>query len=563
MKKWQVKFVPQSKNKQKRQQEVIDFLLLDRGIKDKNTFFNPPRPSTLTPGEVGIKSEDITRAHQQILVAQKDKKKILVWGDYDADGITGTALLWESLWKAGFKALPFIPDRIDGYGLNVESFKKIYQADPQIGLIITVDNGIVANQEIEAINHLGVDVLITDHHAQGKKLPQAKAVLWSDQVCGATVAWFLAREIAQKNDYALDLLALATVADMIPLVGPNRGLVKYGLTAISQTDRVGLKALMTKAGINQTDLSVYHLGFLLSPRLNAMGRLYNAMDSLRLLCTTDSGRAEKLAQKLESANQERQSLTFQTLETIDELLDEAAVKQNKLIFVTHPSFQAGIIGLAAGRLTERFYRPSVVLSEEDGFFRASCRSIKGFNIIQALKTIDGLIDVGGHPLAAGFVIKKEDLDRVKNSLLSLANKTIADSLLAPQLDIDTQLNFSDLDRNFYQKIADFHPFGLGNPEPLFYTDRVLVRDCRRVGRQENHLKLVLDDLETKKIEETAAFWNEGEGLAAIGFGLGDKEPKIGEEVEIVYNLMINHYRGQDTLELKIKDLRPCRKTKSK
>ncbi|MGI6278446.1 MAG: single-stranded-DNA-specific exonuclease RecJ [Patescibacteria group bacterium] len=556
MKDWQVKFRPLGQTTKKRQKEIIDFLLADRGIMKEKDFFSPPRPTNILPQDVGINPKKIDQAIKIILATKKSGQKVLIWGDYDADGIVGTSLLWEALWKSGIEAIPFIPDRSEGYGLSFSSFKKIYQENPDINLVITVDNGIVAHSEVDKIASLGPKVIITDHHTKGKKLPLAKTIVWSDQVCGATVAWFLARKIVDQDDYGLDLVALATVADMMPLLGPNRSLVKFGLDYLAKTDRPGLKALMKQAGIDSRQgLSVYHLGFLLGPRLNAMGRLYNALDSVRLLCTIDSDRAQKLAEKLDLANRKRQTMTTKALEIAKKSLPEK-IDQEKLIFVHHPSFHPGIIGLVAGKLTESFYRPSVVLAEEDGFCRASCRSVKGFNIIKALKDLDGLIDVGGHPLAAGFTIKKKDLAKVKKQLLSLAQKRIKAKALQPALTIDAKVNFPDLNYGFWKKLNRFAPFGLGNPEPVFYTSQAIIKSLRRVGRNGDHLKLILDDSQTKKVEKTPAQFDIGQQLLpGIGFGLGQEDLQVGDQVDLAFNLILNRYRGQENLELKIKGIK--------
>jgi len=556
MKDWQVKFTPKAKTTRKRQKEIIDFLLASRGVEEKEAFFSPPHPTKLLPPDVGISQAKIDQARKAILSTQKKGQKILIWGDYDADGIIGTSLLWQALWQSGIEAIPFIPDRSQGYGLSLASFKKLYQEHPDIGLIITVDNGIVAHNQIGKITSLGTDVIVTDHHVKEKTLPKAKIIIWSDQVCGAAVAWFLAREIIGQKDYALDLVALATVADMMPLLGVNRSLVKFGLESLVKTSCFGLRALIDQAGIANQELSVYHLGFLLGPRLNAMGRLYNGLDSVRLLCTTDWERAKRLAQKLDSANRERQTMTDQALKKAILVVEKTKQEKQKVIFVHHPSFHSGIIGLVAGKLTERFYRPSIVLSAEDGFYRASCRSIRGFNIIRALKKITELVEVGGHPMAAGFTIKKKDLPQVKKQLLALAEKELTAKLLQPTLNIDAGVAFTDLDYNFWEKLNRFSPFGLGNPEPLFYTPGAIIKSLNRVGQNGDHLKLVLDDSQTKRIEKTPARLDVGQPLlSGIGFGLGQENLAVGDRVDLAFSLIINRYRGRKNLELKLKEIK--------
>ncbi len=558
MKDWQIKFVPQAKTVLKRREEIINFLLADREIKDVLEFFKPQHPSKLTPTQAGINQREIERAIKILWSVKEANQKVLVWGDYDVDGIAGTTILWEALWRSGFNVLPFIPDRAQGYGLNYKSFKQIYQENPDLGLIVTVDNGIVAHWEIDKITKMGVKIIVTDHHARAKSLPpKTSALIWSDQICGAAVAWFLAREVLGNKTYALDLLALATVTDMIPLLKINRSLVKYGLEDLVKTDRVGLRALMNQAGINTEDLSVYHLGFLLGPRLNAMGRLYHALDSVRLLCTLDKERAKSLAQKLDLANRERQLLTEQALKLAEKIVVEENLTKQKAIFVYHPSFHSGIIGLVAGKLTEKFCRPSVVLAEENGFFRGSCRSIRGFNIILALRQLNCLVDVGGHPLAAGFTIERKNLDRLKKEFLTLAEKEIDKKALIPVLTIDAQVSFTDLSRSFFLRLDQFKPFGLANPEPLFYTSGVIIREIRKVGRNGDHLKLVLEEGALSSLERISAKTklNKQRTLLGIGFGLGGKSLMIGDRVDLVFSLTINRYQKKETLQLNIKDIR--------
>jgi single-stranded-DNA-specific exonuclease len=556
MKDWQIKFLPREEKKTERQEEIIEFLLSDRGVGHNQDFFTPKHPREITPRQAGIDPKQIIRVEKELARVKRKNQKILVWGDYDADGIIGTTVLWEAFWKSGFEALPFIPDRSEGYGLNIDSFKRLYRQNPDIGLVITVDNGIVAHRQVKEITSLGVPVVVTDHHAQEKKLPGARAIIWSDQVCGAVVAWFLARKIINQKDYALDLLALATVADMMPLLGVNRSLVKYGLESLANSRRVGLNALIKQAGIDKSDIGVYHLGFLLGPRLNAMGRIYQALDSVRLLCTPNQSRAQALAQKLETANRERQLMTNQALETLQKIVIKEELAKEKLIFIYHSSLHSGIIGLVAGKLADQFYRPSVVLSSEDGFLRASCRSIKAFNIIKALRKIDCLIDVGGHPLAAGFTVEKKNLSQVKKKLLALADKEIDLQDLIPKLSVDAQVRFSDLDRSFVDRLDRLAPFGLGNPEPLLYISGVIIRNLRRLGSNGNHLRLILDDPKTLEIEKTPARISlDNQPLPAIGFGLGKEKLVIGDKIDIVFNLMINRYRGRQNLELKIRAIR--------
>jgi len=480
MKKWQVLHRISAKSLPQRRQEIIKAILKNRKIKEEKEFFDPPSPLKVDAADIGINLKELAKAKKRLLLAKKRGEQILIWGDYDADGICGTAILWEALWENGFDVLPHIPKRDEGYGLNKKIFSKIKKKHPNIGLVITVDNGIVAHTEVEEIKKLGVDVIITDHHIKEKKVPQALAIVWSKKVCGAAVGWFLAREFTKSRSRGLELAALATVADFMPLLSINRSLVKYGLRRLRQTKRIGLLALYQEAGLIKESLDTYHLGFIISPRLNAMGRLAEAIDSLRLLCTKDRSRARQLAQKIGKANRERQAVMNKAfLKAVERILQEGR-KEDKLLFVYSPSFHSGVIGLVAGKLMERFYRPAIVACEEGAFTKASCRSIKGFNIITAVRQLDKyLVAAGGHPQAAGFTIKTKDLPKVKKELRIIAEREINEKILTPKIKIDCQLSFADLSFSLFKELERFQPFGFGNPRPIFKTSDVIIKEISR------------------------------------------------------------------------------------
>ena len=556
MKYWQVLHKIKGKGLPQRRQEIIEAILKNRKIKEKEEFFNPFSPLKIDAADVGISTREISKAKKRLLLAKKRGEQVLIWGDYDADGICGATILWEALWENGFDVLPHIPKRSEGYGLNEKVFSRIKKKNPNIGLIVTVDNGIVAHAEIEAITKLGVDVIITDHHIKEKKVPRAVAIVWSKKVCGAAVGWFLAREFTKLKSSGLELVALATVADFMPLLSTNRSLVKYGLRRLRQTKRIGLLALYQEAGLVKESLETYHIGFIISPRLNAMGRLAEAIDSVRLLCTKDRIRARQLAQKIGKANRRRQTVMSQTLLKAVKKIRQDGQEKDKLLFVHSPSFHPGVIGLVAGKLMDKFYRPAIVACEEGAFTKASCRSVKGFNIIAAVRQLDKyLVTVGGHPQAAGFTIKTKDLPKIEKELQVIAEKEINEKILTPKLKIDCQLNFADLNFSLFNKLERFEPFGFGNPRPVFKTSNVIVKEIRRVGKSNNHLKLILDDPATKKIEKMGAEEEIRSILDGIGFGMGSLDLKAGDKIDIVYSLVLNEWNGRRNLELKLKEIR--------
>ena len=260
-------------------EKIISIILKNRGIKNKlqeTEFFNPTHPDKLKAADFGIDPKELKKAVARIKKAKEKGEKVIVWGDYDADGICGAAILWEALYYSGVKALPFIPERrTEGYGLNIARMKQMKVEDPSVGLIITVDNGIVAHEKVDTARELGVDVIITDHHLPRKTRPKAYAIIHTTKICGAAVAWVLAREINKIEDH-LGLAALAEIADMVPLVGPGRSIVYHGLPLLQNTSRMGVVALCNVAKVDQTKIGTYEVGFMLAPRLNAMGRIENA-----------------------------------------------------------------------------------------------------------------------------------------------------------------------------------------------------------------------------------------------------------------------------------------------
>lgn len=538
-------------------ENIVRAILENRGLKSEKEikeFLNPPCPDEFKAKDLGIDPKQVTKALTRINQAIAKKESIVVYGDYDADGICATAILWESLYRLTKKVLPYIPERVsEGYGLNKEAISRLKKENPQLKLIITVDHGITAGEKIKYAQELGVEVIVCDHHQPGEKKPQCQAIVHTDQVCAAAIAWFLTREIqlSQKKpgpDF-LDLVSIATIADLEPLLGVNRSLVKYGLQALNQTRRCGLLAIFEEAGIKPGTIGTYEVGFMIAPRLNAAGRMEHALESLRLICTPKKVQAQVLASKLGSTNRERQVLTEETAKHARELLLSQIQGEElpRLIFLSHESYQEGVIGLAAGKLTEEFYRPAIVLSQGEVYSKASARSINGFNIIEAIKAqADLLVDAGGHPMAAGFTVETSKIKELKERLLSKAEEEINSELLEKTLKVDLVLPFSALSLSLWQELDKLSPFGMANPQPLFKS-KAKVKDFRLVGREGKHLKLVLTDP-----KDPLVF------LSAIAFSRGFLAPKLssGQEVEVAYSLILNEWNGQKNLELRVRDIRP-------
>lgn len=546
MKTWTINHRLTARSFPERRQQILKLLLQDRNLTTKSAqenFLKPPPPQTLTPKSVGIDPIQLKAALARIRQAVKRKDSIIVYGDYDADGICATAILWEALHALKANALPFIPHREDhGYGLSLKGIKAVLK-DHQPGLIITVDNGIVAQEPAKFAHQQGIDLIITDHHQPAKKLPPATAIVHTDKLSGAGVAWMLAKALHPASaNRSLDLAALATVADMVPLLGPNRQIVKFGLKKLQTTDRLGLLELFQQAALDPQTINTYTINFILAPRLNATGRLGHALDSLRLLCTHDKARAQKLAQTLGSINQERQQLLQTQLNHARNTVKPTA-HEEKILIVHHSSYHQGVIGLIAGRLTDEFYRPSIVLSVEKDFAKASARSISGFNIIKALRQVEHLLlEVGGHPMAAGFSIAPKNINSLKQKLSTIAQKSLTKKLLQPRLNINCQLEPQDITWQLYHALEKFAPFGIGNPRPTFSLQNIPIANSRVVGAEGKHLKLKLQNLPQ---------------VDTIGFSLGYFLPQLlpASPVDLAFTLDQNTWNGRKSLQLKLKDLK--------
>jgi single-stranded-DNA-specific exonuclease len=545
-KKWEVL----NKGKTK---DIIKVLLKNRGLKTKKQikeFLNPTPPLQVSLKSLGIDRKAVNKSIKRIEKARKGGEKVIIYGDYDADGICGTAILWETLYSQGLNVLPYIPERFsEGYGLNAESVEKIKTQDPDLKLIITVDNGIVAYRGIKKAKELGIEVIVTDHHLPGKLKPKADGIVHSTKISGAGVAWVLAREIfrnIQHTTYniqqSLELAAIGTIADQMPLIGPNRSFVKFGIDRLNKTKRIGLLALFAEARIQLGQIGTYEVNYMIAPRLNAMGRLVHGMNSLRLLCTKNAKQARELALLLGRTNTERQQIVEKVVLHAKKSLD-GKIKEG-IIILGHEEYHEGVIGLAASKLVEEFYRPAIVLSRKGDISKASARSISGFNIIEVIRKLEGLyIEGGGHPMAAGFSIETAKIPEFTQRINELSKPLLTEEILTKKLKIDMEIDFNQINYELFENLKQFEPTGIGNPTPTFVSKNVNVVDGRVVGRDGSHLKLKL------KLGDVA--------MEAIGFGLGNFLPSLTPEkaIEVVYAIEKDTWNGYKKLQLKIRDLK--------
>ncbi len=516
---------------------------------------------------LGINKNDLTKTLKRIKEAIEKKELIIIFGDYDADGITGAAILWETLNTLGANVMPYIPNRItEGYGLSKKGVVGMRDKYPEVKIVLTVDNGIVAFDGTDFANSLGLDVIITDHHVLGKKLPNAYSVVHSTKVCGSAVGWFLSKEIYKKchpewnegsgkdssraqNDIMLkhlDLVTIATIADLVPLTEQSRILVKFGLKYLRETKRAGLVSLFEEATLDPKKIGTYEIGHIIAPRLNAMGRLEEGMDSLRLLCTKDEKKAKNLARIIGETNRNRQQITAETVEHAKDLSSSKISK--KLLFVYHESYQPGVIGLVAGRLTEEYYLPSIVLSVGEKHSKASARSVSGLNIIEFIREAsEFLVDAGGHPMAAGFTVETKKLELLEKKLEELAEKLINEDHLIRKLKIDCELPIDLVNLDLFEELLKLEPFGMKNPAPVFLSKGLEISAMKFVGKESKHVKL---ELRSKNHESR---------IMGILFNYDKSlDLKIGDNVDVVYSVELNEWNGNKKIELNIKDLaRKC------
>jgi single-stranded-DNA-specific exonuclease len=528
---------------------IVEVLLQNRGITEKHSFLHPKSPMDLTPKEVGINAKELKQAFVRIQKAIKDKESIVVYTDYDADGITAGAVLWEALYELGARVMPYVPHRVDeGYGLSEKGIDRVQKEfDPT--LIITVDHGITAVNQVAYAKKHGIDVVVTDHHVKPKSIPDCPTIHTTD-LSGAGVSWFLANMLLSQNkEKARDLLALTaigTIADMVPLVGANRSIVVYGLKELKTTKRFGILALLKDAGITQSAITTSDVSHIIAPRINAMGRLEHALDALRLLCTKNADRATALAQVVSLTNKERQQLTIDTTTHAIELYkkkDEKTIPH--ILVVSDPSYNQGIIGLVAGKLVETYYRPSIVIAQGEIISKASVRSIRGFDVITFLRNHSSLlVDIGGHPMAAGFTIETKNIKKFTKEVQEAAKADMKESLLVRSISIDLEIPISAIGSSLYERIIKFAPFGIGNPEPVFATKGVIVESIRLIGAKQNHLKLKVSHPLVKT------------PFDAVGFGMGEWYGKIkqGMNVDVAYTIDMNEWNGNTNIQLKVRDI---------
>ena len=530
-------------------------LLYNRGISEPSqfeTFLNADSRLEADPFLIPDMHQAISRTYQALLTGEE----IAIYGDFDADGITATALLVQGLSALGGKVIPYIPHRYrEGYGLQVASLEKLRKQG--ISLIITVDTGITAIAEVQKAQKMGLDIIVTDHHLPLASLPPALAVVnpkRSDSACQSTelagvgVAFKFLQALLKGSgreeliNSSLDLVALGTVTDMVPLTGDNRYWVKRGLELINNTKRPGLQEIIRSTSLKPGNLDSESISWVLGPRLNAAGRLGDAGTSYQLLVTQDPKEAASLALELEDRNAKRQQLTGELLERARERIISTGAEL-PLLMTGDEDYPAGVMGLVAGKLSEEFYRPVILFRFGAETCRGSGRSIPEFDLMAALKECrDLLSNFGGHTKAAGFTVPTTNLPQFQKRLLNLAEAQLAGMDLRPHIDIDAEVPLSVFAGETFKEIQRLAPFGAGNPVPSFISRHVEIVDQRSIGGRGEHLGF--------KIKQGGTIWN------AIGFRFGNRAQEITACLDIAYNLDVDRWNGEERLRLKLLDFDP-------
>ena len=497
---------------------------------------------------------DMDVAVARIKLAQIQSEKILIYGDYDVDGVTSSALLRRLLNQLGVQAINYIPHRMEeGYGLNQEVAE--FAKSQKIHLLITVDCGINAFAPIEALNAAGVDVIVIDHHEpEGDKLPPALAVIdpkredclypFKSLSAVGLVAKLMQAILGHISLEDLDLVALGTVADVVPLLGENRIFVKNGLSCIERTNKPGLKALLEVAKIAGKKMKPYYIGFILGPRLNAAGRMDSAAVSLDLLLSENPADAYALACSLEAHNLSRQKMQGEVVEEALAMIEtDEVLKAQDIIVVYKQGWHKGVLGIVASRIVDKYYRPTVVISVEDGMGTGSARSVEGFHLHEALTSCAAILEnYGGHKRAAGLRLKYDNIEPFRLAINDFARLSLPAEKFIPSLEIDCEIPLSVIDLNFVEIISSMEPHGEGNPAPMFCSRGLTVKSPPSLLGKGTIKFWVSDGVKT---------------ISVVGFGMGSFKDmvKLGAQVDLVYTLSIDDWNKDPTVQLMLKDIK--------
>ena len=558
---------------------VLANLLVQRGIdtnEKASRFFNPRLEELHDP----FLMKDMARAVERIEQAVKNREKIMVYGDYDVDGTTAVALVYTFLRRLGHDNLRFyIPDRYnEGYGVSIKSID--YAASKGVSLVITLDCGIKASEKVAYAKQKGIDYIICDHHLPADHLPEAVAVLDPKrhdceypfkELSGCGVGFKLVQAYALRNNIPfseverlLDLVVVSIASDIVPLTGENRILAYYGLKRLNETPSKGLLSIIKICKLEKHTITIDDIVFKIGPRINAAGRMRvdeedeNAAPSgghaaVNLLIERNEKAAENFGSMIDTFNQDRKSIDRSvTIEAHELIESNPELKNRKSTVIYNPKWMKGIVGIVASRLIETYYRPTVVMTMSNGFATGSARSVPGFDLYQAVESCADLLEnFGGHMYAAGLTMKPENVEEFTRRFNAYVEEHIKPEMLIPQVEIDAELQFSEITPDFRRKLNEFQPFGPGNPSPVFITNGISGNNARLVGAECEHLRM--DLMQHSKHN------NKLHSLQAIAF----QQPthfewiRSGRSVDVCYTIVENHYRGTVSTQLRVKDIRRC------
>ena len=542
---------------------VLADLLVQRGVEtfeDARKFFRPSLEDLHDPFLMKDMDKAVERLHQAIVSAQK----ILVYGDYDVDGTTAVAQMYSFLKYFTQKLSFYIPDRYDeGYGLSYKALD--WAADNGVNLVITLDCGIKAIEKVEYARSKGIDIIICDHHLPEDELPQAVAVLDPkredchypfDDLCGCGVGFKLAQGYVQHYgldpallEPLLDLQVVSIASDLVSMTGENRILAHYGLKRLNENPRQGLLAMISLSQLEPGHIGIDDIVFKIGPRINAAGRMESGRLAVELLTATDERSARKIGEKINDNNNERKSIDREiTQEALEMVSSGRALATKNATIVYNPTWNKGVVGIVASRLVEAYYKPTVVLTKSNGFVTGSARSVQGFDLYASIESCADLLEnFGGHMYAAGLTMKEENVEEFCRRMDEFVGKNITREELTPVVEIDAQLDLSQITPKFTRILRQFQPFGPGNSNPVFLTEKLYdFGNGRKVGAAGVHLKLDL-------VQENMTYPQ----MAAIGFNMASHYDHIkdGKPIDVCYSIVENFYRGSSTIQLRLKDIR--------
>lgn len=534
--------------------ELLATILVNKNIttqKEINEFLNPTRNDFFDP----FLMNDMDIAIKRIKKAIENQEKVIIYGDYDVDGITSITVLKSFLKDVGLDVDYYIPNRLEeGYGLNKNAIDEI--AKKEYKLMITVDCGISAIEEVDYANSLGIEVIITDHHEPGDEIPKALAVVDNKrkdnkypfrELAGVGVAFKVSQALAQsmnirEEEYLkyLDIVCVGTISDIVPLVSENRVITKLGLKLVKQTRNMGLRAIINSSGYSQINSTTISFG--VAPRINACGRMGKAEQALKLLLSKDIYEVNKLTQELNSYNRERQEIEKEIFENVLTKIEQNNLAKNRTIVVGGENWHHGVIGIVSSKITEKYFKPSILLSfEEDGTGKGSGRSIPGFDLHEALMKCENCLEkFGGHSMAVGLTIKKENLEQFYKKFEKIAEENKTENIV-PIINVDAKIELDKIDKSVVEDLKQLEPFGEANKTPTFALKNIRIDSIRALS-EGKHLKLTLR--ENNQI------------INAIGFNIGElaEAYKIGDKIDIAGVLEINTFNGIDNLQINIKDI---------